>query len=237
MNKKRGPYSSPRQQERRIRILRAAGDLFEEHGYSALSMQSIAEVSGVSTKTLYNLFGNLDSLLQAQALQRLDDLQDSAPVHDAEAGIPRLLAFTAGSMRLFENRPVPGRAVISILLRAELDPEMALERFGPVQRFAHASLAIAQEQGELREGLDLAAIANLFAASEWGVVLLWEKGLLDVSQLRHQISLNNYLTLIPLCVGERKTILENELEELLSSGETGFDEDKDGFPNLKVNNA
>ncbi len=204
---------------------------------SALSMQGIAEASGVSTKTVYNLFGSLDSLLQAQALQRLDDLQESAPVLDAEPGIPRLLAFTEGSMRLFENRPVVGSAVITILLRAELDEDTARERFGPVQRFALESLGIAQEKGELLAEIDLAAVADVFAASEWGVVLLWEKGLLSVEQLRHQIRRSNYLTLIPLCVGERKTLLENELDSLLSGAAAGFNEDMDEINNLKVNRA
>jgi AcrR family transcriptional regulator len=212
---KRGPYSSPRQQERRQRILRAAALQVEEHGLAALSMQSIAEISEVSTKTLYNQFGSLDLMVLEYASQHLADLGASSAVVDSEEGIPRLLMFIIGSMKQFEERPVSARAVISILVRADLDTEAAYERFGPVQRLAYASLCVAEDQGELRAGLDLNELSYLLAANLWGVVLLWEKGLLKLEQLVPQISLSSYLSLTPLCLGERKQSMEAELNALL----------------------
>lgn len=222
MSKKRGPYSSPRQQERRERILGVAGLQLEKHGLSALSMQSIAEVSEVSTKTLYNLFGSLDMLLLDAASQHLVNLQESDQVLEADAGISRLLAYASSSVKRFELLPEYARAVISILIRADLDYESAHARFGPVQRFAYASLSTAAEQGELRPDLDLSAVSYLVAANEWGAVLMWEKGLLKVEQLERLIRLNNILTLVPLCLGDCKQALELELARLLQEGAGSF---------------
>lgn len=215
MTGKRGPYSSPRQRERRLRILRNAGIQVEAYGYSGLSMQSIADASEVSVRTLYNVFGSLDALLLDAADQLLDDLRDSVPVLDAEPGIPRLLTYAASTMSGFVDSPEYARSVIAILLRADLEPDVAYRRFGPVQRFAHESLQIADHHGELRRGADLLELSWLVSANEWGAVLLWEKGLLAVGQLERQITLNNCLTLLPVCTGERRQALEERIDGLM----------------------
>ena len=233
MRKTRGPYSSPRQQDRRLRILRAAGTQLEKHGFAALTMNSIAAVSYVSTKTLYNLFGSLDGLLLEAAAELLVDLEQSDFVQQSEAGIPRLLAFTIGSMKQFEAMPDYARAIISILVRAELEPAAAYARMGVVQRFAYAALGIAAEQGELRPGLDLHELSSLVAANQWGAVLLWEKGLLRLDQLAAHISLSHYLILTPACSGTRKRSMEAKLHELLIRSATGT-RDVSGPPKKQV---
>jgi AcrR family transcriptional regulator len=178
-------------------------------------MQSIAEISDVSTKTLYNLFGNRDLLLLEAALEQLVDLEQSPLVLETEPGLPRLHAYTTGSMQQFEDMPEYARAVISIMLRAELEPEAASTRFRPVQRFARESLVVASEQCELRDGLDLTRLSYQIAASVWGVVLLWEKGILALEQLKPAVSLNHYLTLTSVCVGKRRELMEVGLHETL----------------------
>lgn len=216
VSKKRGPYSSPRQRDRRLRILRTAGRQLERHGLAAMTMQSIAEISEVSTKTLYNLFGSRDLLLLEAASELLDYLERSAIVMDSEEGIPRLLAFTEGAMSGFEQSPEYSKAIISLLVRAELDQTTLHARLGRVQRFTYSSLSIAAQQGELRPGLDLNELSYLIAGNQWGIALLWEKGLIQLQQLEAQTSLSHYLTLTPLCQGKRKKNMEVKLDELLS---------------------
>jgi AcrR family transcriptional regulator len=226
VSKKRGPYSSALQQDRRLRIIRAAAVQLEKVGFDALTMQSIAETSEVSTKTLYNLFGSRESLLLEAGSERLIDLEQSDSVLSAEAGIPRLLAYTVGAMRQFEETPEYARVIISILVRTDLDYETAGARLRPVQRFSHASLTIAAQQGELRAGLDLTELSYLIAANQWGVVLLWENGLLGLEELEPKIRLSHYLTLAPLCLGARKELMEEKLNELISGSTTGTSESK-----------
>ena len=215
VNGKRGPYSSPRQQARRQRILHCATSLLEKQGRAALSMQSIAQHSSVSTKTLYNLFGNLDRLLLDAAALILEEQRQSAVVTDEPEGIDRLITYSVGTMVDFQAMPEAARAMVSILVRAELDADSAYERFGPMQRYALQSLTIARQNGELVEGVDIEQLSYQISAHQWGAVLLWEKGLLELEQLASQVRLNLYLTLAPICTGERAENLQSELCKLL----------------------
>ena len=69
MAKVRGSYASPAQAERRTRILRETLKLLASESPSDISMAQIAELSDVSTKTLYNLFKSRNGLLLAAAAQ------------------------------------------------------------------------------------------------------------------------------------------------------------------------
>jgi AcrR family transcriptional regulator len=64
---KRRQYDSSRRQaqanENRSAIVRAARDLFVEHGYGSTTMADIAEAAAVSVETIYAAFGNKAALL------------------------------------------------------------------------------------------------------------------------------------------------------------------------------
>ena len=85
MAKVRGRYASPAQAERRKRILRETLKLLASESPSDISMAQIAELSDVSTKTLYNLFKSRNGLLLAAAAQTRADTQNSANVMSAHA--------------------------------------------------------------------------------------------------------------------------------------------------------
>jgi AcrR family transcriptional regulator len=61
-------YKSPRRQEQaaetRIRILRAAHDLFASQGYGRTTIVEIADEAGVAVETVYAAFGNKPTLLR-----------------------------------------------------------------------------------------------------------------------------------------------------------------------------
>jgi AcrR family transcriptional regulator len=215
VSKGRGRYSSPIQQERRRRILGAARMQLDSLGIAALTMQNIADASDVSLKTLYNLFGSRELLLLEAAWELLDNLEISDPVQNAKPGIERLMAYTEGAIKGFEYTPEYARVIVSILLRAERDHPTADAQLGRVQQVAQHSLTAAVEQGELRDDFDLDALSHLICANQWGVVLLWEKGMLSLAQLATQTSLSHHLTLTPLCIGRRKQLMEAKLQELL----------------------
>ena len=81
MAKARGKYASPLA-ERRKRILRETLKLLASES-SDISMAQIAELSDVSTKTLYNLFKSRNGLLLAAAAQTRADTQSSTSVMSA----------------------------------------------------------------------------------------------------------------------------------------------------------
>ena len=218
-SQKRGSYDSPRQSDRRRRILHAASTHLEQFGLEALSMGSIAEVSGVSVKTLYNLYGSRDQLLLAAASDVLADLGQRDSVLKEAQGLPRLRAYVVSSMADFKSMPQYAYGVISILVKADLGPEVADLHMGVVRRFALSALQYAQTQGELREGTDLAMLAQHISANQWGAVLLWQKGLIPVEALAHHVDLSHFLTLLPFCVGARREKMEAELSELMAKAQ------------------
>ena len=216
-SKKRGAYASPRQVSRRQRILRAAGKHLETHGLDALSMASIAAVSEVSVKTLYNLFGSRDLLLLEAAADVLVDLSESPEIKNTEEGIPRLLNYVVTTMVNFNKLPQYAYAVISTIVKADLEREAAERHMGVVRRFAEDSLTTAMAVGDLRDGVDIKQVAQHISANQWGAVLLWEKGLLPVRQLPTHVALSHYMTLTPVCRGKRQEQMKQELEALVQA--------------------
>tara|TARA_R110002096_G_scaffold436085_1_gene667112 strand:+ start:29896 stop:30507 length:612 start_codon:yes stop_codon:yes gene_type:complete len=57
--------SEQRQKQKRGEILAGAVEVFRLEGFEMASMDRIAEVSGVSKRTIYNHFGSKDALFQA----------------------------------------------------------------------------------------------------------------------------------------------------------------------------
>ncbi len=210
-------YASPRQVDRRKRILRSASAHLEAKGLEALSMSSIARASEVSVKTLYNLFGSRDELLLEAAAETLVDLGQSEVILAAEKGIPRLLTYVVSTMEDFIKAPGYAHAIISILAKADMEQNLTDLHMGVVRRFAEASLQVAADQGELIEGVETEMIAQHISANQWGAVLLWIKGLIDISDLPRHVAYSHYMTLIPVCIGSRRAHLEQEFKALLAS--------------------
>jgi AcrR family transcriptional regulator len=70
MNLTKRPYR--RAAETREHVLDVAGDLFYDNGIHAVGVDRVAAEAGVTTTTLYRLFGSKDGLVLAY-LQRLDE--------------------------------------------------------------------------------------------------------------------------------------------------------------------
>ena len=180
-------------------------------------MSSIAEASEVSVKTLYNLFGSRDELLLEAAAETLVNLGQSELIQAAENGIPRLLTYVVSTMEDFIKGPRYAHAIISILAKAEMEKELTDLHMGVVRRFAEASLEVAADNNELAHGVDMRVIAQHISANQWGAVLLWTKGLIEISDLPRHVAYSHYMTLIPVCIGTRRAHLEQEFNSLLAS--------------------
>ncbi|WP_139983399.1 TetR/AcrR family transcriptional regulator [Nocardioides litoris] len=70
-----GPTGQRRGRGARERILRAAGELFREHGVNATGIEQVSESAQVSRRTVYQHFGGKDGLVEAYL-----QLHDAAPV-------------------------------------------------------------------------------------------------------------------------------------------------------------
>lgn len=74
-------------------VLASASALFYRDGIHAVGVDTIADESGVTKRTLYNNFGSKDTLVAAYLKKRHRDFWQRLEKHLADAEKPRCLAF------------------------------------------------------------------------------------------------------------------------------------------------
>ncbi len=221
MAKVRGKYASPAQAERRKRILRETLKLLQEASPADISMAQIAELSDVSTKTLYNLFKSRNGLLLAAAAQTRADTQSSADVMSAPSGISRILELTRRTMDIFERSPEFMESAISVVVGISAEDEAEHHRVGMTQKWFHEALLIAESEDQLLPGTDCMQLSQLLTASQWGVTLMWQKGLIPMETLKRQAMIRHCLDLMPFCRMETRKWLDDLLASMLESTRNG----------------
>jgi AcrR family transcriptional regulator len=133
------PYRSERRREQaeqtRVRVLDAAGALFDERGYERASIALIAERAGVAEETVYAHFRNKRTLLGA-LVERAVRGRESRPVPEQE-GPQRLAAVSdqREQLQLFAadivarlERAAPLVAVVAAAARSEPELDELLAR-------------------------------------------------------------------------------------------------------------
>lgn len=196
MNNKRGPYSSPLQKERQKRILDAARAELKDKGVSNLTMRGVADVADVSLKTVYNLFGNRDMLLLRVSTERFNSIPNQDIIRESDPGIRMLLAYTEAAMNLFAASPEFSAISVGILFRLDKEIASGDDLIAQFRQLTYASLADAIQHAELKPQTDIDSLASLLCAHQWGLVLMWEKELISLDQLKLKLPLSHCLSLL-----------------------------------------
>jgi len=217
MVRARGKYASPVQVERRERILDETLKLLGSVAPQDISMDQIAEASGVSTKTLYNLFQSRNGLLLAAGARTREGNESYGEVLSARAGIPRIIALTQRAMDTFGESPAFMESAVSLVLGITAEEEAEYQRVGRTQEWFYEQLLVAKSEGDLLPTTDCLQLSQLMAASQWGCTLLWQKKLISLEELREQTLLKHCLDLIPYCTAAQKRSLE-ELQYTITCG-------------------
>jgi len=221
MTKARGKYASPVQVERRERILKETLRLLASQRPCDISMDQIAKASGVSTKTLYNLFGNRNGLLLAAGAQVRKANESSEAVFSEHAGIPRIIALTRRAMDTFAESPEFMESAVSLVLGITAEEEAIYERVGRTQQWFYEQLLIAESDGDLLPGTCCIKLSQSLAASQWGCTLLWQKKLFSLEELRQQTLLKHCLDLKSYCVPARQAWLKEIESSVTANQDTG----------------
>jgi AcrR family transcriptional regulator len=179
----RGAYSSPRQRARQERILAAARGLIAEKGYDGLTMRDLARASGVSDKTLYNLFTSKDRLVLSAVADLLDAIGQRVAGCDPAAGLATLLQYSDCMMQQVLDTPAYAQAMATSLFQADARSPLVGVLLSSNERFLRRELRHALQRKELVADVDPPVLARLLGAHMWGVLLMWNKGLLDVHEL------------------------------------------------------
>ena len=163
---------SPRAQARHSRILSVVRRELAEYGYDGVTMNGLAEKSGVVKKTLYNLYGSKDELLLAAIGELISDYRNVT----AAPGFDTLLKSREAAIELvLSNRTYSDTMTTTLIQAAEHHPLVKL--------LMHDAVVFTEKQLEaenqpLKQGLDLHTLAQQIVAQSWGTILLLTKGLI-----------------------------------------------------------
>jgi AcrR family transcriptional regulator len=159
----------------RTRILREATRRFASQGYSAVSIQEIAEGAGVTRPTLVYHFGSKEGLRDAVLTEVLAHWQAELPrlMAAATKGGPRLDALLDALFAFFREEPSLARLVLREMLdRPEEMGERLRTQLQPWTALLLEAMRMGRAAGLLRADADPEAYVVLVIATAIGVVAI-----------------------------------------------------------------
>ena len=207
---------TPRQEDRRQRILATARQMVADYGYEGMVMSQVAERAEVSPTTLYNLYNTKDELLLealrellVRSYQRVGELSDVGP------GWRYLLNLMEYGATLRASEPAYAEAITDALLRAvQGDALTELLLHSVRQDFLH-SLTKMAERGELKEEVDIEHLSTMLLGNYWSTFLLINKGLEEISRMRFSLVINMLSVLIASSQGAAREEMEATLKTIM----------------------
>jgi len=164
--------SAQHEQAVRDRIVRAAIEVFAEHGFHRATMQDIVRKSGLSVGAIYTYFKSKSELILAGCDlitdQELGELRERlATVTDYRKRVATALGFFFDQFE--EQRAGTGTSVLMTLAWAEVDADPAIREMVRRRRreIVGPTALLLQEgvvRGELPPWLDVESVAHAFAA-------------------------------------------------------------------------
>ncbi|MEJ0048239.1 MAG: TetR/AcrR family transcriptional regulator [Rhodospirillales bacterium] len=201
---------------RRQRILDEACRMLADGGTGGLTLRGLAENSGVTVPTIYNLVGCKDQVvtsLIAAALDRLDEALLGLP---SARGIARAEAAVGASVTLFFGEPGRYGAVFRALQEMQGSKEDRL--LGPLFRRAGEvycqAVSEAQKDGDLRGRLRAVPLGHHILHAQIEGFRLWGVGTLAAPVVRARAF---YALYVSLLADATKPVRKRLLEQLRES--------------------
>ncbi len=204
----KSPRLTPRQQERRTRILDAARRLTAEHGYDAVSMKTIAAESGVAEKTLYNIYATKARLLATAALEVSAQVFDLAALSAPDKSWDFFFALAGHMAEHTLRAPQFSRAVAPLMLE---QPDLLDHRDMYVGHLVDVI------EGMIAQGLMTAVparrVVRLLRLSIISGVVLWARNELSDRELQPYLELGVGQILLPLAAAAHAPLLQQRIHD------------------------
>ncbi len=200
-----------RQAARHARILRATRQLVSRVGYDGLTMRDLAAEADVSPTTLYNLYNNKDELVLAAVADFLTVtrllLHQIAP----DPGYERILASADLQALQVERVPEYAAAITRALLQAPPGHPLVKALLWENYLRTRKSLRVMERLDQLRDDADATRMCRLLTGAPWMTMLLWNKGLVPLNELRHTLRDALLATLIANATTATRRLLQQRL--------------------------
>ncbi len=166
---------TPKQAERRQRILVAVRKLVSNLGYAQVSMRDVAAEAGVAHATLYNLYTNKDNLVLA-ALQ--DNIGRVARIRQEENTNPveKYLGIVRAVVQDVVDGPRYAEAMSQLLFNASPTDDVVKVLIANRIAYDRRSLLDMKDHGLIMDNADLEPLARQLTGTYWSSMLLWMKG-------------------------------------------------------------
>jgi AcrR family transcriptional regulator len=192
---------------RQERILRSARELIACKGYDGLTMRDLARVAGVSDKTLYNLFESKDRLVMMAVADLLEDIAARVDARSRQPGLEGVFLYSDSTTRQILDTPAYAEAMARGLFQADAGTPLVDVLLGGTERFLRRELQAAVQRGQLATDADVPALARMLAGHMWGMLLLWNKGLLTLEEFPAMARRSLCLSLAGVARGRGKTVI------------------------------
>ena len=163
-----------RRAETRERLFRAALSLFAQHGFQSTTVEDITEAADVGKGTFFNYYPSKEHVLAAFGDMQLGKFQAVLASHTGDEAGGDLLRRAVAEL---SEEPGRSAALVRSLLGAQLASEavrkLILEKMGRARELLGEVFRKAEEQGEIRPGLNPQALALAFQQMFFGGLFLW----------------------------------------------------------------
>ena len=205
---------TPKQKNRRARILTATRKLVTGPGYDGMVMSKVAELANVSPTTLYNLYNTKDELL-LEALRELlvKHYQKVDDRSAGERGWQYLMTVVENGALLRLSEPAYGKAIVDALLRAVPGDALTQLLLENLRQDFHDSLNSMEERGELQPDVDTEHLSTLLLGNYWSTFILLNKGVERTARIKCSLEINFLSILLAATRGTTRRELERRLAE------------------------
>jgi AcrR family transcriptional regulator len=161
--------------ETRLRLFRAAIQLFADRGFPNVTVEDITEASDVGKGTFFNYFESKEHVLGVMAELQLAHVAEAVQaVHAGKQSIHAILhhLFIQLAKELGRS-PHLARTVVASFLASDVVRAMIRVRLSEGRAAVAKILAAGQARGEVDPALDAAETAAQMQRSLFGTVMLW----------------------------------------------------------------
>lgn len=185
-------------EKRRERILEEARKMLAEGGFDALNLRDLAEVSGITVPTIYNLIGNKAEVLKALVMGTFADfeasLEDRLPC--ATEQLPEIMMSLFEEMIARDKSYYRAAALASERMENESDEhgDYGFKR-APLRKFAGRLCRDAREEGLLRGEIDSELLVEQMIGSHQVAFRDWAHHVISLDELKKQSLRGFYIAL------------------------------------------
>lgn len=173
-------------EKRRERILQQARKMLAGGGLDALNLRDLAQVSGITVPTIYNLIGNKSEVLKAVVMGAFAafeaELESKLPRPAAD--MPNLMATTLTAIIAKDEDAYRATALAGDRLENNpLDPHDCGFKHAPMRQYATMMCHNALDEGLLRGKIDIDVLVDLMISNHQMAFRDWAHRVISLEEL------------------------------------------------------